>query len=227
MKNNRREALKILSVGAAGSLVAASRAQAEAITPSQTEGPFYPDIDNDLTFVNSREQRAEGETLYVYGIVRDTEGNPVDHSLVEIWQTDHAGIYDHAGDENHEKKDKNFQSFGRCVTNEHGHYIFKTIRPRYYAAGRGFRTPHIHYKVWRRGYHELTTQLYFEGEAKNAEDGLYKELSEAEQKQVTVAFKAPKDLHRKLRERIESDFEDKEPVAGSQIGRFDIVIKTV
>ena len=38
------------------------------------------------------------------------------NALVDIWQTDHQGIYDHAGDANQKKKDENFQSFGRFVT---------------------------------------------------------------------------------------------------------------
>ncbi len=222
--NSRRDALKALSVGAASTIIAAGAVEASKLTPNQTEGPFYPDIDNDLTFVNSRDARAKGAYLYVYGIVKDTEGKPVNGSLVEIWQTDHQGIYDHAGDENHKKKDHNFQSFGRCVTNDQGHYIFKTIRPRFYAAGRGFRTPHIHYKVWRRGYHELTTQMYFEGEKKNAEDTLYNKLSKAEQSQLTVSFKAPENLHEELKARLKSDFKDTQPVEGALVGRFDVVI---
>ncbi len=225
--NSRRDVIKALSIGTATSLVAASTTRAESVTPSQTEGPFYPDIDNDLTFVNSRKDRAKGDYLYVYGIVQDTEGNPVNGSLVEIWQTDFQGIYDHAGDENHAKKDPNFQSFGRCVTNAQGHYIFKTIRPRYYAAGRGFRTPHIHYKVWRRGFHDLTTQLYFEGESKNAEDGLYRQLSDDEQKRVTISLRPATDVHPKVQERLSSDFKDQAPVSHSLIGRFDIVLKIV
>ncbi len=229
MKNSthnasRRDALKTLSVGAASAILTTGATQAAQPTPSQTEGPFYPDIDNDLTFVKSREDRAKGDYIYVYGLVKDTDGNPVKGSLVEIWQTDHQGIYDHAGDENHAQKDKNFQSFGRCVTNEKGHYIFKTIRPRYYSAGKGFRTPHIHYKVWRRGYHELTTQMYFTGEEKNAEDSLYKKLSKEEQAQVTVPFKMPENLHEAVKARLQSDFSDTEPVPGSKLGRFDLVL---
>ena len=225
--NSRRDALKALSIGAASSLLASTGTQAASVTPSQTEGPFYPDIDNDLTFVKNRDDRAKGDIIYVYGIVKDTEGNPINGSLVEIWQTDHQGIYDHAGDENHEKKDRHFQSFGRCVTNEHGHYIFKTIRPRFYAAGKGFRTPHIHYKIWRRGFHELTTQLYFEGESKNAEDSLYKKLTPEEQSLVTVRLKNTNGLGEKLLNRLESDFQDKAPASGSKIGRFDVVLASV
>ena len=78
-RNTRRDALKALSVGAASTLIAAGTVEATKATPSQTEGPFYPDIDNDLPFVNSREERAKGDYLYVFRIVKDTQSAPGAH----------------------------------------------------------------------------------------------------------------------------------------------------
>ena len=39
---------------------------AKSVTPAQTEGPFYPDMDNDLTRVQGKEKLA-GKFIYVHG----------------------------------------------------------------------------------------------------------------------------------------------------------------
>ncbi len=224
---SRRQALKraVLLGGAVG--VATPSAPAGPVTPSQTEGPFYPDADNDLTFVRSRDQRAQGDLIYVHGVVRDTEGQPVSRALVEIWQTDHQGIYNHAGDANHERKDPNFQSYGRCVTDEEGRYSFKTIKPKAYGDDRFMRTPHIHFKVWRRGYVDLTTQMYFTGEELNAQDGIYGRLSEDEQKLVTVTLAPIGEIDEPLRVKLTAAFEEKSAAESSRAGAFDITLEAV
>lgn len=200
-----------------------------APTPEQTEGPFYPDLDNDLTFVASREKRAKGGFLYVHGVVRDTEGKPIANALVDIWQTDHKGIYDHAGDENQKKKDKNFQSYGRYVTGPDGSYCFKSIKPRKYGDETFMRTPHIHYKVARRGYHELTTQLYFADETEmNAKDGLYKRLTPEGQKQVTIEFTPIKKADASVQETMKKAFKEEDGFPKKiTVGQFDLVMKAV
>jgi protocatechuate 3,4-dioxygenase beta subunit len=224
----RRELLKLsLTAGATAPMLLGAAVHGAVPTPSQTEGPFYPDIDNDLTFVRRRDQRAMGDVLYVHGVVMDADGKPVSRALVEIWQTDHEGIYDHAGDTRHKDKDPNFQSFGRCVTDDQGRYYFKTIRPRWYGDERFLRTPHIHYKVWRRGYHELTTQLYFKGEERNKDDGLYNELTSDEQMLVTVDFHQVDSMSTDLAAAIKQEFDDAQPVADARVGQFDLVLRTV
>ncbi len=200
-----------------------------APTPEQTEGPFYPDLNNDLTFVASRDARAQGDFLYVHGVVQDTEGKPIGNALVDIWQTDNQGIYDHAGDPNQKKKDQDFQSYGRFVTDADGRYFFKTIKPRKYGDERFMRTPHIHYKVARRGYHELTTQLYFSDETEmNAKDGIYSRLSEEERKQVTVAFVSVLEAKPPLQGELMERFQEKESFPKDiRVGEFSLVMRAV
>ena len=156
-----------------------------AATPRQIEGPFYPtedrpDEDADLTRVAGRSGRAEGDVVLVRGRVLDEGGKPILGALVEIWQANTWGRYDHERDENNPRPlDPNFQGWGEVVTQEAGRYGFKTIRPGSYAAdGSGWmRPPHIHFKVSRRGYHELITQMYFEGEPLNDKDRIRDSLS--------------------------------------------------
>ena len=50
------------------------------------------------------------------------------------------------------------------------------------------RPPHIHYKVSRRGFHELTTQMYFEGESLNDTDALLNAVAEEERGRLIVGF---------------------------------------
>ncbi|MBT5704956.1 MAG: hypothetical protein HOI66_01465 [Verrucomicrobia bacterium] len=224
---SRRDALKSIPLAASAVAIAASSVRAADVTPSQTAGPFYPDLNNDLTFVTSREHPAKGDIIYVHGVVRDTNGKPVSRALVEFWQTDHQGIYDHAGDERQADKDPNFQSFGRYITDDDGKYFFKTIRPRWYGDEKFMRTPHIHCKVWRRGFHELTSQMYFESEAMNAKDGLYNKLNAAEQKLVTVAFPPSSESDDRTKAALALAVDEKSIAAESKVGHFDITIKAV
>lgn len=155
-------------------------------TPTQTEGPFYPvtlpqDRDNDLLQSGIR-RYAGGQPTWLEGQVLDISGEPVDGAQVEIWQCDQNGHYHHPGDGG--RADPAFQGFGQAKVGRDGRYRFRTIRPAPYSG----RTPHIHVKV-RLGPHELlTTQLYVEGEPRNAQDGLWRRLASADRALLTVPF---------------------------------------
>ena len=157
------------------------------LTPPQSEGPFYPvslPADNDADLLaNGALRYAQGQPAWVEGVVTDVEGRPVRGAAVEIWQCDHQGRYHHPGDG--DRADRAFQGFGRVAVDAEGRYRFRTIRPVAY----GGRAPHIHVKV-KLGVHELlTTQLYVQGDAGNARDGLWRNLrSDADRAALTVAF---------------------------------------
>jgi protocatechuate 3,4-dioxygenase, beta subunit len=159
-------------------------------TPRQTEGPFYPDhlpldTDNDLLVINEGVTPAVGEVTYVSGRILDAKGNPLRNAVVEIWQCDNNGAYLHSKTGNAEKKDKNFQGFGRFVTGSSGEYLFRTIKPVPYPG----RAPHIHYKIKRGGKELLTTQLYIKGHTGNEKDGIWKNLKPGKERDsVTVDF---------------------------------------
>ena len=158
-------------------------------TPRQTEGPFYPDklpldTDNDLLAINDGLTPAVGEVTYVSGRILDAKGDPIRNAVVEIWQCDNNGAYLHSKTGNIEKKDKNFQGFGRFVTGSTGEYLFRTIKPVPYPG----RSPHIHYKIKRGGKELLVTQLYIKGHPGNEKDGIWKSLKGKEREAVTVDF---------------------------------------
>jgi protocatechuate 3,4-dioxygenase beta subunit len=144
-----------------------------ARTPPMTEGPFYPDklpldTDNDLIIVNKSITPAVGEVTHLTGRVLTSNGDPVEGAVVEIWQVDAHGAYLHSGSGNAANRDKNFQGFGRCTTDEKGEYKFRTIKPVPYPG----RTPHIHVKVKKNGRELLTTQLFINGHPQNDRDGI-------------------------------------------------------
>ena len=160
------------------------------VTPSATEGPYYPteippDSDNDLIRVVGNDDVSPGQLAYVHGTVVDRHGKPIDGARVEIWQCDHGGVYHHPRDGG--EPDKRFQGFGAMVTSRTGNYHFRTLRPVPYPG----RTPHIHYRVTAPGFDRLTTQLYAAEEAeRNSRDSLYKRNSLDERSLVTSEFLA-------------------------------------
>lgn len=160
-----------------------------ALTPPQTEGPFYPDklpldTDNDLLVINDGITPGVGAVTWLSGRVLDRRGDPIRNAMVEIWQCDNNGAYIHTGTGNKEKQDKNFQGFGRFLTGSTGEYLFRTIRPVPYPG----RSPHIHYAIKLKGEKKLVTQCYIEGHEGNPKDGIWKGLSEQGRKLVTVPF---------------------------------------
>jgi len=206
---SRRNFLRRMAFASALATVPGLFAEELVRTPRQTEGPFYPDrlpldTDNDLLIINDTTTPAVGDITWVSGRVLDARGQPIRNALVEIWQCDHHGAYLHSGTSNRDKRDANFQGFGRFLTGSTGEYLFRTIKPVPYPG----RTPHIHYAIKMKGKKELITQLYIEGHPGNERDGIWKNMKdEKARKSVTVPFT---------------------PISASKIGelaaRFDIVM---
>src|SRR6185369_9381637 len=176
---NRRRFLRSLSVGAALFAVPGAFAEELTRTPPQTEGPFYPDhlpldTDNDLLIINETITAAVGEVTHLSGRVLDARGEPLRNALVEIWQCDNNGAYLHSGTGNREKRDTNFQGFGRFLTGSSGEYLFRTIKPVPYPG----RCPHIHFAIKMKSHKELITQCYIEGNPGNERDGVYRGIKD-------------------------------------------------
>lgn len=194
---NRRQMLQLGAVGGVGALggqLLPDPLSDDCATPAQTSGPFYPrqkpvDGDIDLTVIAGQAERAEGEVVTVSGQVVDEDLRPVAGALVEIWQANTHGRYHHEADPNPAPEDPAFEGFGEVRTDAEGRYRFRTIVPGAYPADENWwRPPHIHFKVAKRGYHELVTQMYFEGEELNDVDHLLNGVPEDDRKRLVVAF---------------------------------------
>jgi protocatechuate 3,4-dioxygenase beta subunit len=210
--STRRDFFSSLAAGAVGTaafFVPGVLAEQLTQTPRQTEGPFYPnrmplDTDNDLLVINDSITPAVGAVTYLSGRILDSRGQPVRSAIVEIWQVDNNGAYIHTGSVNRDKRDANFQGFGRFLTGSTGEYLFRTIKPVPYPG----RTPHIHFAVKMKGRDKFTTQCYIKGEPGNERDMILRSIRDP-----------------KARESVIVDFAQ---IKGSRIGelsaRFDIVL---
>lgn len=126
--------------------------EAEATSP-----PDAPADDSAPSGLFTAPVTAAGEIIVLSGRVLDVNGEPVAGAAVEIWQTDANGIYNHPGDLYTGSRDPGFQFYGTSISDEHGAYRFRTLRPGEYEP----RPPHIHVKIRLDGVPVLTTQLYF------------------------------------------------------------------
>ena len=144
------------------------------LTSSQTVGPFFaPALLREDAIRNVLTQpETAGERIRIEGLVLDGDGLPVPDAMVEIWQANAHGRYNHSVDQGPAQLDATFLGFGRSGTAENGSYWFETIKsgrvPFYHEQ---FQAPHICVTVFARGLlNHLVTRLYFEDEQTNAED---------------------------------------------------------
>src|SRR5262245_34552345 len=171
----RRQLFLAGSLGAAAYFVPGLFADELQITPSSTEGPFYPDrlpldTDNDLILIGDSTTPAVGEITHLTGRVLTRNGSGLNNLVVEIWQVDGNGAYLHTGTANANRRDRNFQGFGRFTTNQRGEYRFRTVKPVAYPG----RCPHIHFKVKRGDRTLATSQIFIAGDPSNQRDGIFR-----------------------------------------------------
>jgi protocatechuate 3,4-dioxygenase beta subunit len=185
---------RLLLAGAGASLLPFSSARAAGLiaTPQQTEGPFYPtafpaDVDNDLVQVRGQQAQAMGTVLHLEGRVLDLNGKPVEGALVEIWQCDAQGIYDHPRQPGRDRRDTAFQGYGRMVASADGRYSFRTLKPVAYVG----RSPHIHFKVATSTGRLLTSQFYVAGDPGNERDGVFRGIRDPRQRELVEMKLAP------------------------------------
>ncbi len=146
-------------------------------TPDQILGPYFPMqrssfIGADLTRVEGRTGRAQGEVIEVTGRILNLDGEPVRGARLTVWQANSFGRYRHTNDRNTAPLDPNFVGCTRMRSNEDGSYAIQTIKPGAYSASSDWtRPPHIHFEVQGR-FERLVTQMYFPGEPLNERDRL-------------------------------------------------------
>lgn len=159
------------------------------ITGPAFGGAFVKKGDNDLTCIASA--GAIGERIIVSGRVLDENGRPVPDALIEIWQANAAGRYLHKRDQHDAPLDPNFSGEGRTVTDAHGCYQFKTIKPGAYPWGNhynGWRPQHIHFSLFGRAYAtRLVTQMYFPGDPLLEFDPIFQCVPDAKARSRLIA----------------------------------------
>jgi protocatechuate 3,4-dioxygenase, alpha subunit len=148
-------------------------------TPSQTAGPyvhigliphqarfdiFETRFSNVLIWPDT-----PGERIRIEGRVLDGLGAPCRDILLEIWQANVAGRYNHPADQQTDNgRDETFRGWGRAGTDfSTGLYHFETIKPGP-VIGRHVHkpmAPHVSFWLAARGINiGLATRMYFEDE---------------------------------------------------------------
>jgi protocatechuate 3,4-dioxygenase alpha subunit len=156
-------------------------------TPSATVGPY---LSIGLTWDDGAHVVApdtEG-AIWLRGAVYDGNGDVVPDAMVETWQADPDGRFDHPDDPRGASAYPGFRGFGRAQTVT-GEYEICTLKPGRLPDGDGgLQAPHIDVSLFARGLLDrVVTRIYFADEAEaNAEDAVLRGLS-AEQRRTLIA----------------------------------------
>src|SRR6266566_2672925 len=115
---------------------------------------------------------AKGERIQLACRILDRDGKPVTNAMVELWQADGAGKYNHPADTQEKAPDPSFRGFGRLASDEHGLCVFHTVRPGRVPGWSGvFQAPHINVSVYTPGLlRRVVTRIYYADEPANDAD---------------------------------------------------------
>jgi len=142
-------------------------------TPSQTVGPY---LSIGLPWEDGPTVVPEGTpgAVRITGRVFDGNGDPVPDALIETWQADPDGRFDHPDDPR--GRVPGFRGFGRCPTAPDGTYHILTLLP---GVVQG-QAPHIDVSVFARGLlNRVVTRIYFPDNAEaNAADEVLRSVPE-------------------------------------------------
>ncbi len=145
--------------------------------------------DADLT--RQHEGEPLGERIVVSGRVIDSDGHPVRHTLVEVWQANASGRYAHPADQHPAPLDPHFTGVGRCLTAADGTYRFQTVKPGPYPwknHHNAWRPAHIHFSLFGTDFTQrMVTQMYFPGDLLFALDPIYQAITDQRARDRLVA----------------------------------------
>lgn len=151
-------------------------------TESTIFGPFYREGAAELPMGANISQDGRGEPAVVMGSVLSTDGTPIAHALLDVWETDENGLYEQ---QDPDQPDMNLR--GKFHSDSEGHYCFVGIKPVSYAIpddgpvgqllkmlGRHpFRPAHIHLLVSAEGFVPVTTHLFVKGDTYLDSDAVF------------------------------------------------------
>ena len=159
-------------------------------TPSQTVGPFFSIglerlVRRDLTVPG-----VAGKRIEIAGRVLDSDGNPVPDAMIEIWQANSQGRYNHPEDTREKPLESQFLGYGRIPTDENGRFRFVTIQPGQVPGPDGnLQAPHIAVSVFSRGLlRRLVSRVYLPDQSSNAADYVLN-LVDPSRRQTLIAKK--------------------------------------
>jgi len=157
-------------------------------TPSATVGPY---LSIGLTWEDGEHvvRHDMPGAIWIRGAVHDGNGDVVPDAMVETWQADPDGRFDHPDDPRGASAHPGFRGFGRSQTVS-GEYAICTLKPGRVPDGEGgLQAPHIDVSLFARGLLDrVVTRVYFADEAEaNAEDVVLRSLESEEARQTLLA----------------------------------------
>jgi len=162
-------------------------------TPSQTVGPYFHlgcTTTHSVACIAGPE--AKGERIRLICRVLDGDGAAVDDAMIEIWQADSEGRYNHPADSRAKGRDPACNGFGRLATDAAGTCVFSTIKPgRAPGNNDTLQAPHFNVSVFARGVlKRLATRIYFANDPANNMDPILALVPE-ERRSTLMAFSDP------------------------------------
>jgi protocatechuate 3,4-dioxygenase, alpha subunit len=177
-------------------------------TPSQTAGPyvhigliphqagfdiFKNNFSNDIA-----PSGVKGQRITIEGRVFDGLGHATRDVLIETWQANAAGRYNHPADTQAKDIDANFRGWARTGTDfSSGVYTVNTIKPGSVVGrkGRKAMAPHINFWLAARGINiGLATRMYFgDEEAANSNDPVLNIIEQPERRRTLIAPRSERD----------------------------------
>jgi hydroxyquinol 1,2-dioxygenase len=179
---NHRKATGAAESAGGGEKVGVRDSPETGATEATVFGPFFvegaPLYENGDDIANG----APGESCFVEGRVRSTNGDSVPNARLEVWQADEEGLYDVEREGLSEARGR-----GHLYADGEGRFHFRTVRPEPYpipydgpvgdmlkAANRSpMRPAHIHFMVSAPGYETVTTHVFAAGDGYLDSDAVF------------------------------------------------------
>lgn len=162
-------------------------------TTSQTVGPFFKIGLRWLYREGLVGEGVTGERVTIRGRVFDGDGVPVPDAVLEIWQANAHGKYNHPEDAQEKPLEAGFTGFARLPVTEEGVFQFATIKPGPVPGPDGKeQAPHLMVSVFMRGVlRRMVTRMYFPDEPRNGDDFILN-LVEPARRSTLIARKIAK-----------------------------------
>jgi len=164
-------------------------------TPSQTVGPFYAIGLTRTPMHVMATDATQGERIRIEGQVFDGDGVAIPDVMVEIWQANAYGRYNHPDDKQEKPLDATFTGWGRSGTDDKCFYSFETIKPGPVPGNDdSVQAPHINIVVFARGMLVHTfTRIYFNDEPANENDPVLKSIKNKGRRSTLIAARGERD----------------------------------
>jgi protocatechuate 3,4-dioxygenase alpha subunit len=164
-------------------------------TPSQTVGPFYAIGLTRQPMNVMASEATQGQRIRVEGQVFDGDGVAIPDVMVEIWQANAYGRYNHPDDKQEKPLDASFTGWGRSGTDEKCFYSFDTIKPGPVpGADDSVQAPHVNVVIFARGMLvHAYTRMYFADDPGNSADLVLNSIKNKARRQTLIAAGEEKD----------------------------------